>query len=332
MKSAGSTPEHALWSSPSESGEYTSRALEIIERANEAAEEAFPWNYSNALRSRMIEKELMEPAGIRSWEEFTQELLTLEYRWREGRGKLASLLPSVDKVKVKRMAVCPLPAAADSPRRALAGDGVDQLFRNLEWVRELCPPPELEHEIPLSFGFLACWHPDVFLDARGQILRATVVGWLADADTVAWRTRFNLLMAEVANTYPRHKAQIIEAWRQIDPVNQDPVWRLMHQPLPSETLAAEACNLIRQICPLTSAQKWNHTQTNLLKLLKGRYATNPMLQSEAHLSKRGIDDALKPLRKAGLVKNIRGKGYYRVDEPPGKISPAGQGKQPGANE
>lgn len=324
MKSTGSTPEHALWSAPSEGGEYQSRALEIITRANDAAEEAFPWNYSNARRSRLIEKELMKPAGIRSWEEFAQELYALESRWREGRGKLASLLPTVDKRKIKRIAVCPLPKAADSPRKVLTGEGIDHFFGNLCLIRDYCPPPMIERESPLPLGFLACWHPDIFLDDKGQIVRAMVVGWLVDADILARQTKFDLLLAEVTRCYPDHKNRVIEAWRQIDPAMQDPVWRLMHEPNPTQLLAAEACNLVQQLQVTKPKKPWPDTQKNILQALDGQFFNGPQLEKAVNLSKRGLQDALRPLQEAGLVKNIRGKGkgYYRTDAPPAALPPS----------
>lgn len=317
----GPEPDHAWWQPALPGGEFDCHALEVISASNRLAEEGFPFFYRNAARSRLIEQHLMGPAGIGSWEEFAQEVFVYGTLASIGRGKLMSVVPGIPAEIIAKIVTHPILAPHSLANLIPNGGKIQGLLAVLARIKDVCPPPVVNAEHPQPLGFLAAWHPQVLVGEDGLTKPATVVGWSVDADTLSKRFIFDRLLPEISSAYLLIKNRIIEAWRMIDATNQDPIWRLIHTPNPSAALAEEAFHLVQQLQPSEAGPQLKHPQRLIWNALLGRCLTGPELQPEVHLSKSGLRDALKPLQDEGLVKNIRGKGYFRPDALPPDAAP-----------
>ena len=70
------------------------------------------------------------------------------------------------------------------------------------------------------------------------------------------------------------------------------------------------------VMPPTSPLVFTDTQNRILGELDGEGLTAEVLARRLNLSERTIKDAVAALKRAGVIKNKRGLGYYRLDRPP----------------
>lgn len=317
----GQTPDHGWWQTPVPGGEFDCQALEVINASNRLAEAGFPFFYRNAVRSRLIEQHLMGPAGISSLAEFAQEVFVYSTATSIGRGKLGPVIPGIPAEIIAKIVPHPFPTPCSMASLVPDGEQIKGLLAVLARIKDVCPPPPVDAEHPQALGFLAAWHPQVLVGEDGAIKPATVVGWTVDADTLSKRFIFDHLLPKIVRAYPLRKNRIVEAWRTIDATNPDPIWRLIHTPNPSASLAEEAFHLVQQLQPSEAGPQLKHPQQLIWNALFERCLTGPELQQEVHLGRRGLQSALKPLQDEGLVKNVRGKGYFRPDALPLDAAP-----------